>query len=409
MHSSKEIKKGRKRIRYLEKIHVLPPMPHFPDPYADTRVNQIVAAEKVLECYTAGHKFVMLVSQCQSGKTGVGKNTLRLWLNSRPNGIAILIIPISSNDILAQAKREFHGIVHPDNILSLPQMLNTECIKDRMEKNPGREFILVIDESHLNATIELQSFSANCLFNSLKYAGIHPNGTEIADNCWLLSISATPNAELAGLLHQESPGKAIVYLEPGEGYYGIEDMLLSGHVYQGFDLKEDLPNFADTCKTRYGHLAKYGLIRMKSHAHCEEFGGLLVRLGIKYIIYDSYMTLPGTIMGQVQIEPAEFTILLLVHRLRASIQVDTQHICMVHENPKTFVDTIIQGLPGRMCGYNKKDHGVDIYCNPLALTAQVEWLKNTFRREYIPACRTVRSHEPIEKSIYRALGPNKIT
>ena len=376
--------------------------------------NQIKAGQEVLRVYQQIH-YGVLVAQCQSGKTGAAKNIMRHFRNTHLDAIVILLIPISSNDILGQAQREFREEVYPENILSLPQMLNTDCLKDRLAAYPGRAFLIVVDESHMNALV-IQS--ANCLFNTLRNAGIAANGTMVPDQCWLLSISATPNAELAGLVQAAAQGrKAVVYLKPGADYYGLKDMQTLGRVKEALKLgtTEEQMAMIRLLQETYGRLNKYAILRMKSHAHCEEFSRRLASVGIPALIFDTYVKRSSQVAVQVQVKPEGFTVILIIHRLRASIQIDSRNICMVHENNIRHVDTTTQGLPGRMCGYGKRGHAVDVYCNPEAVAQQVAWLDDQFGSKSIPYCRSISGRytepdvsdeappsycQPIRKSIY---------
>jgi hypothetical protein len=425
IHKSAIDRKTFKKNKYRQAIKKMAQpfsAPPFPNVRQHFYTNQAVAGEEIMNVYTY-MRYCILVAQCQSGKTGVAKNVICNFVNLHLDAIPILLIPISSNDILNQAKREFQHLIHEDNILSLPQMLNTDCLADRIAANPGRAVLLIVDESHLNATIEK---SANCLFNTLRNAGINGAQGILPDNCWLLSISATPNAELAGHLQNTTEAnKAIVQLVPGEHYYGIKDMLTSGRVFESHRLKEDLAqkNFINDIKDRYMDMCKYGLVRLPSHASCTRFQPLLAAEGIHSVIFDSYVPTSRDIGQQVKIAPTGLTLILMVHRLRASVQVDSTYICFVHENFVKNVDTTIQGLPGRMCGYGKRAHAVDIYCNPLALMAQLRWLEDGINSVYIPSCRTIQggfsSHDeesiavrrckPIEKSIYHFINPKDLS
>jgi hypothetical protein len=399
------------KVRLPIPIPVTAPFPTANEQFFE---NQIKAGQEVLQIYQQEPRvpYCVLVAQCQSGKTGAAKNVMRNFCNLHLDAIVILLIPIGSNDILNQARREFREELQPEDILSLPQMLNTNCLKERIDLHPERKFLIVIDESHMNALVEQ---SANCLYNTLRNANIAANGTQVPDNCWLLSISATPNAELSGLLQGNAQGKkAVVYLEPGEDYYGLKDMLHLDRIKQAVRLStaEQQTAFIGTLQERYAGQHKYAIVRMKSHHHCEEFALRLTTVGIKSLIFDTYVKRTSQVATQVLVKPEEFTVILIVHRLRASIQLDTRNVCMVHENNIKNVDTTTQGLPGRMCGYGKRDHGVEVYCNPEAIRAQIAWLDAKFSAESIPSCRSVTGHylapvdadplypEPIRKSIY---------
>jgi hypothetical protein len=391
------------------------------DPNAGYWPTQITAGQDVLQVFQSGRHYCILAAQCQSGKTGVSKNAIANIQKVNQNILPIVIIPISSNEILEQTKREFQELVDVSNILSLPQLHDVDCLKRRMEKNPGRDYLIVIDESHLNSLVV--PGEASCLFNALKSVDICTDGSFIPANCYILSISATPTAELAGLLQLrgavEMPaesGKDVVYFKPGENYYGIADMFSTERVFPAVPLKEegDRQAFAEMIAMRYSTRQKYGIVRLRSHVECLSLANYLARHNIPALIYNSYNAASTDISTVLKRAPDQLIMVLLVQRLRASIQLDTQHVCMVHENITAMVDTTVQGLPGRMCGYGKRAHAVDVFCNVDGLKAQLKWINSGFAPECIPHCRTVVGNyipakvanlksvypEPIAKSIY---------
>jgi len=407
-----------KTNKFENAVKTLGVRPAPTDPNAGYWPTQIAAGKEVLTVFQSGRHYCVLAAQCQSGKTGVSKNAIANVLSVNPQIIPIVIIPISSNEIFAQTQREFSELVDVSNILSLPQLHDADCLKRRMEKNPGRDFLIVIDESHLNSLIV--PGEASCLFNALKNINVCTDGSFIPDNVFILSISATPTAELAGVLQlrgiAEMPGKDVVYFKPGENYYGIADMFALEKVLPAVTLKEegDRQAFAQVIHTRYFGRPKYGIVRLRSHQECLSMAVHLAALNIPAFIYNSYVHTSVDIGTILKRAPDQLIIFLLVQRLRASIQLDTQHICMVHENITATSDTTTQGLPGRMCGYGKQDHAVDVYCNVAVLKAQMEWITSGFAPECIPQCRTVTGQyipekvgtlkpvyrEPISKSIY---------
>jgi len=405
------------KAKKLDNLPIIGITPAPSNPNAGYWPTQIEASKEVLSVFQSGRHYCVLAAQCQSGKTGVSKNAIANILSVNSQIIPIVIIPISSNEIYAQTRREFMEFVDESNILSLPQLLDADCLKRRMDKNPSREFLFVIDESHLNSLVV--PGEASCLFNALKKINVCTDGSFIPDNCYILSISATPTAELAGILQlrgTDMPGKDIVYFKPGENYYGIADMFSLERVFPAVSLKEeaDREAFSRVIHDQYYGQQKYGIVRLRSHQECVSMSVHLARQNIPALIYNSYVHMSADISMILKRAPDQLIIILLVQRLRASIQLDTRHVCMVHENITATADTTTQGLPGRMCGYGKRDHAVDVYCNVPVLKAQLEWITSGFAPESIPQCRTVTGHyvpskvgtlkpvyrEPISKSIY---------
>lgn len=351
--------------------------------------EQHIAGQQIRDHFNSGIHFVALCAPCQSGKSNVQKHVFALM--SDLDHIPFLFIPVNDNDILAQTRREFGGYCVPENILSLPQMREPSYLSRLIAKYPGKKFTIIIDESHMGATLS-KGKETSSIFNCLTASGIWPNATRIKSNCYILTVSATPNAEISSLCYERiRTNKKVVKLQPGANYYGIEDMIREGRVFESFSLKTD----SDTDRlvailSNYVARRKYAIIRVTSIKHGDDLA-LIVnsRLDIKHVSYDSDHTKDSELTNILQSEPAEFTVIFIVQRCRASMQLDSTHICMVFENAGAETDTTTQGLPGRMCGYNKRSHLVDVYCSKESLHNQLNWMRSGFSYEAVPSCKSV--------------------
>jgi hypothetical protein len=354
--------------------------------------NQIIAATEITQQFK-NKKFVNLTAQCQSGKTGVARQTIANFSQLK-NGkvIPIVIVPMNDNDPKNQARFEFFGLVNENHILCISQMKDPKSLKriidTNREANPGFSFLIIIDESHLGSTINRET-ATTCLLKTLQTAGISPNGLNCPDDCSVLSISATPNAEIAGLIQANvSSQKARVILQPGEGYYGIRDMFELKRVHESFDLKtiEGRGQLSQLIANNYQNTKKYILIRAKDCERSDDLKAVLHAHNpqAKVHQYDSRDENCEFSLDSLHHEPDQLTIVIIVNRCRASMQLDTQHIAMVHDNGSAETDTTTQGLAGRMCGYGKMHHGVQIYCNVDALNNQRNWIESGYESDCIP-------------------------
>jgi hypothetical protein len=380
------------------------PVPNHPNKVAIVKklpghmdlTNQVKVAQEAIALFRDQRHFVIMTAQTQSGKTGAAKQVITLFSEGfGHNFIPILLIPVNDNGILNQAYREFDGLIDHDYILSIPQMLEKTRIANIMAKSPDYKILIIIDESHMGATITENG--TTCLLEILANAQINPNGTYAPEKCYILSVSATPNAEIAGLIGLNSSNgekkKDRVILRPGAGYYGIADMFNLDRVHPAFDLKteEQKVKLSQLIATKYSGIHKYILIRVKSIADSDIFSRILQEHleNPRIIQYDQKHEGKDKLKEYLDTSPERLTIILLIHRCRASMQLNTQHIAMVHENPDAEIDVTTQGLPGRMCGYGKAEHGVDIYCNQQALKTQLNWINSDFSTFSVPTCKNV--------------------
>ena len=373
---------GKITIRYSHDLNIYP--------------NQAVAAQKIVRHFMAGVQAVTLNAQMQSGKTDTIK-AINIQLSEqiyKRHGqcmISFAIVPVIDNDILAQTRKELTPYGFPyEYIFTIPQLKNnTDIIRDSMEKHrkqdPNCYFLIAIDESHLNTRLDSQNRALT--YDTLKNAGIYINGSRIKKNVFLLTVSATPNAELASLSMDRIKGKKVkVTLNPGSGYYGVVKMFENNKIKQGYNLNTEVgENSLINYLLTKNCLKKYAIIRVpKSCKHARDFAAKLAESGIRSITYDSKDDSKAKLSDIINLEPDRFTVIVIVNRARASLQLNTSNICLVHENISADVDTTAQGLVGRAAGYGKEEHGVEIYCNLENAKLYRDWVKTDFSIKSIP-------------------------
>ncbi len=353
------------------------------------------AAHDIIQIFKTGIRFIVLVAETQSGKTGACKMTIVQFCKEYDIVIPFVIIPVNDNEILNQARREFDKIVDATHILSIPQLKNANHIRQLMEHDritcPNAKFLIIIDESHMGATIDNNS-GTTCLLNNLRNINIRPNGLSAPDNCNILTVSATPNAEISGMIHTSINGKKqMVKLKPGKTYYGVKDMFELNRVHQSLDLSEveNQKALAELLKSKYANLRKYAIVRALNSHHSSDMMTIFHNYSIPCIPYDMYNNKGSKIQSILNRVPEQLTVIFIIQRCRASMQIDSTNVCMIHESYNADAPTTAQALPGRMCGYNKRDHAVDIYCNVDALKVHLNWINSDFNCDAIPVCKNI--------------------
>lgn len=80
-----------------------------------------------------------------------------------------------------------------------------------------------------------------------------------------------------------------------------------------------------------------------------------------------------------------FTIVLIVQMARMGVVIDTTHMRFMYEySPASPVETLVQSLVGRACGYGKQEHKTKIYTHLEQIDAYIhftEWKLPTFYEE----------------------------
>lgn len=348
--------------------------------------NQKVAAEKIINVFKNGKHSCILAAQMQSGKTNTAKYAIKLF-EKEFDGVASIVLPLNDNSLLDQTRREFgHTFVAENYIIGASDARCINYIKDIIESyaHLDTKLLIIIDESHIGCATD----SSICKL--LNKAKISMNGTDVPDNVYLLTISATPNAETASLMFDKvAVNKGLVVLYPGEGYYGVHDMIRENKIHASWCLKGDgYDKLLNLCQN-YRDNDRYAIIRCHNDHGITKVAELLRGDNIKVVRYDSKSKSCITdINDYVTEKPQEFTVILIARRLTAGYQLNTENICMVYSYDGE-VDVTVQGLLGRCCGYGKQTHGVDIYANPKHVQLYSCWAKNGYAIDGTPNTKYV--------------------
>lgn len=254
-------------------------------------------------------------------------------------------------------------------------------IIDRMKKNS----LILIDESHYGSDKNqiLNKFLTNII-------GISPNGDNKPldkNNIYVVSISATPMAEFINA-NTSNFKKKIIPLKNSDGYYGIIEMFENNKVHKAFDLKDknSIDNFID----KIININKIGYILVRSTEKQKE--KIKERLGerlINFSIIDYDQHSKSRILDNMGIndllqnKPTKNTIIFLKGLLRAGKRVDTRNVIMVHDTAESKVDTTVQSLLGRCCGYGKNQN-IEIYCDFYSALKYKNWVESDYDLKLVP-------------------------
>lgn len=269
-----------------------------------------------------------------------------------------IILPLNDNELLAQARAEFSDIVPFHHIMGAQSVQCTKYLKNMMTRYPDLPKLIIVDESHVGVE------KGSALDMMFKEASIQMSG-ELADDVYMLTISATPNAEAALLSYKEIKAKKdIVVLEPSSSYYGVSAMLEDNKLRMGWKLDDDgIEKLVEMCE-EFTSINKYMIIRCNDKGKIDTVRDYLKDIygnNIKVIDYSSRNTTKD-INSIIKTAPPKPTIILLAQRLKASKQLITDNISMCFEYGGSFYVSL-QGLLGRNCGHHKRANGVIIYCN----------------------------------------------
>ena len=328
--------------------------------------NQIIAADKIIQEFSQ-KELVLFQAQMQSGKTGCASLVAFKMMHEKMVDSCYLFCGMNDTSLKQQWKKDLktHSLNYLKSIpknaelaskfKTLPQNVYfNRDLKHIKNIEMVQNSVILVDEIHYGATA---SSALHTVFHKLGLQNIIEGNDcpQLAlNNIYILSITATRANEDSLYANNPNAQKnwGRVYMEPGIGYKSIIDYYHQNLISNNFKLHAPNKNKIITLLNKYKHSNKYFIIRavteQKSYIIC-----LLKELNIKFIFHNrntpSYKPF-------FNIEPTEFTVVLIQGKFRLGNQLNKEFICGVFESSnKMNNDTLLQALPGRVCGYNVPD------------------------------------------------------
>ncbi len=348
--------------------------------------QQITAAENIHRVFLdAQCRYALLMAKCQAGKTGAFQDLIRRMFLSGTIHRAYILCGSSETELRDQAKADtrkansdrYHLTETGEQSGDITVLFRQDFKGAQMDVTNA---LVVVDESHLDQNQKQQ------LDQFLGRHGLSMDGnpkTLNEKNAFIVSVDATPYSELAAIAHKETPYKKhIEELQTGEGYFGLAEYTYGKLIEPTFDIASKPHMFASLLASIPG---KYALIRLShgKHANTQKLAikSACIRNAYKIRYYTSIATtIAMTREEQIDLKkqgieaecledaPSRTTVVFIIGRLRAGKVVPKQHIGFVWEGAKNSkTDALVQGLPGRMCGYKFGETKPRIFMPPSAL------------------------------------------
>jgi len=342
--------------------------------------SQLSNAQKIYEAILNGHSYILFHLRMQGGKTGTYLKAALDLLHSPESTIdnVVIIGGFSDISLTSQLKQDVEKAIkyyskqsYPHSVDDYQGLIDKLTMKiqiytgKNVEKIPilNDNSIVIHDESHhasSKTNIPFNHFykkhnieKALCGdFTQLKKRNIH-----------IVSIGATSFAEIIsnkkvelGSFEDDEPQsphieeKIVIYGEVGEKYYGIFEYLRDKKIIFENDPEKILPQLEKS--------EGYVIIRTNSKKSND-----LPSLALKYDM--DYKSLTGGMGSEVfdflETKPSKMTLVHICGLGRmGKVLCKTHIIAVIETSKKPQIDTILQGLPGRMCGYNIPDN-IKIY------------------------------------------------
>lgn len=350
--------------------------------------NQKKAGKEILTIFSKYSKYVILVAQMQSGKTGTCKYVIKKMIKNHNLCVknCWYICGMNDNDLLCQTQTEFKKILLRSNIL-YSKGLQRKHYLAKSEEPSNSKTLIVIDESHY----------AGCTDSHIDLFIQQITNSE-TDEIYILSVSATPMAEV---VTAKSYNKRVVTLIPDINYYGLSDIYSANLLFQSANICTEFEKFSDDIIAEYERQReakkwKYLIVRLPNHWYTSDISIDIKELcgnikfinchysetsceddgsgGIKTRDFNSYVLLP----------PKKMTIIWIYNSLRAGKQLNTKNIGMVYDSSNSGTDVTAQALLGRILGYFKKEDKVRCYTDLDSAKRMLGWITSDFSDKTVP-------------------------
>lgn len=336
------------------------------------------AATNIICEFMNNKRWCLLNAQMQSGKTSTYCFVAAEMIRMRHSDYAVIFSGNNEVQLRVQMKDTLR-----DFIISYRRYLKTYdiCAGDDVDADYLCDYILsrnievccgndmkhydckpntmyIWDESHYAQNKQMRP---NKFLDKI---GISANGNcrKLTDkNSFMLSVSATPFSEFCAN-HHLNQEKSVVHLNVSPGYYGVEKMMQNGLI-KFFDVSNYQTELVSLMERHRRNPPKYGLLRIHNDHVIDEIKTIILSCGWSYLTFYSstQTTMKMASMNELETAPENHTIVLLKEKCRMGKVVPKQHIAFCMETSKhPKIDTVLQSLLGRMCGYHNYNN-IEIY------------------------------------------------
>ena len=198
-------------------------------------IEQYVAAKEIIDRFMIKQHYVILKAKTQSGKTGVVMSLINLLNYNRTYITSLKIDRIyyvtaeNQPNVKDQAMGDFEKYClkyyFKDKQVEFLKNSDLQSMERRGLKKSLKNTLLCLDESHYGTKKEKNKVPSFLTNNSVNY--MKNDESMIENNSYIISISATPDKEIA---NDEEYSKAVVELKTNEQYKGFEEFEKNGQI-----------------------------------------------------------------------------------------------------------------------------------------------------------------------------------
>ena len=360
--------------------------------------NQSATAGEVVDAIRhVGIVFQMVVAPCQAGKTGCMLAIIEKLLQTdslvNPDNIFV-ITGLSDTEWVAQTKKRLPFI--GENVIHRGQFRNSYALLKNI-----KNALIIIDECQIACK---EDMSVDKLLGH-ENTGLKDLAYLKDNNVNIVEFSATPNSTLNDIELWNTCSKTHVMM-PGEGYNGHEALIVNERIRQAKDLFIDnepeagLPYDSELARNkkikpaidavkelkrvieeRCYSTPRFHIIRTPTSSKADTVIGRFMKIfGDEYDYKKCYVG-EKQIMDELAKNPEKHTFLFIKEKARCAVTFDRKYmIGVLYERvSKTpYDDVIVQGLAGRVCGYDVDDGNI-VFTNIQSIERYVAMLKSGFK------------------------------
>ena len=345
--------------------------------------QQINTSGKIREAFS-NNPYVILLAQMQSGKSGTYLHCACDMIHQQLCDNVLIISGVSDTTLREQTKNDLEN-ARDEFAMSKYPCDARECKKLEIQlkekivihwgtgikniKNEIENTLIIVDECHYAQSkdnILYKKFTdlgiEQCLYGD--FSSLNQNNIKILD------VSATPFSELIENANKpDIEKKKIIIMKPGDGneelgtnpYIGVIKFHNTNKiVYEANQITSISYQHIKTTLSKDKYNNKYCIVRTARADKDEEMMRAIAReTDCEYI--NIFGGVGEDCFKFLETKPEKKTLVHICGKCRMGQVLEKKFIGMVYESSeKANVDTLLQGLLGRMCGYHL-NIDVDIY------------------------------------------------
>ena len=343
--------------------------------------NQISFAKKIADTFLdIKIRSILAVALTQSGKTG----TMLSLIDQVPHQHVFIITGLSSVEWMEQTRKRFPKHLHAS-------IFHRNLLPSFVKKVKGLTNVLILIDENQIAFKEHQT-----IHNSFVSAGIMDIVDIISKNIRIVHFTATPSNTYDFAHHDFSK---VVRMDQDSHYVSAFDLLDQDRILPYKDLCGLLPDkdysevswkdpssWIPVNPTVFDHIMeikpfllepKYHIIRTSHTFHHD-----VTILNFMRVFPDAEFMTDMDLDTLLAVKPLKHTFLFIKEKLRCAKTLQKDHLGVLYERitRKPVMNTILQGLVGRLTGYHDNTDSVVFSNVELVETYKMHWA-HSFRAQ----------------------------